>query len=809
MQTIFSQLIVTATSKEAQASLLPLPPEPGADCATEMPQSGSGMGKAGKGEGFGVIFDDLVAFAEPEGVDEETRPDPPDMPGDPSDEKGLAEQGKPTAAEKGGHDLQQSVPPRPQNQADLVLEAVTQTDGGQGSGRGADGNGPTRMRDHDGSLVSPGEHQAPRGDVGEHTKLTQDLPVAARPTTSALPGQQMPEPGLAVQMPQPSIDKSELTTTVPQALQERASLGEKVVPQSSPDAEFLHDIGKFNALPAPASLSSHTPRHASSAEGQTVNMGRPARMPKLAATEPQPPPAFETPESIRMENGNTVAMPRRSEHAAQPFTPAWQVNPQVPLADREHPSKVLSVPDVDVPQSSARSTAETLMNTAQNRSIAKPDDVVVIQQVIRLKGTGPIAPNDPQVVNERSAASNLRTPLRADQTPAMTGPQPIVATSPLPRQISAAAVASLQAGHLDTPHLQKISLPGAAVPEVRQPARFDTAPTISVPQPFQPNAMTPSSHQAQPSLFSAAAAPVPSSLATPVAGAQMRRQGENLSPFPAQGRDQGRPTSKSSQNAAAPDQPPEPLKPTMIKAPFPGNAQNVGLSERVVAGFAQQNVERGVKSERFREQRVPVSMEGKPSQPPPPISQPVITGPLGKDVTKPVQPDRERTLPALSSPHSDALISSRSDPVATTTPQGQPQMARMDLPAHVARQIADVAQHMPSRPVEISLSPEELGRVRLSVSASEAGLTVTVLAERPETLDLMRRHIHSLEQEFQALGYEGVDFSFSDGQQPEDKPDQPFSASSNTDTHGMSTPDPEPGPTDRKPAINAGLDLRL
>ena len=66
------------------------------------------------------------------------------------------------------------------------------------------------------------------------------------------------------------------------------------------------------------------------------------------------------------------------------------------------------------------------------------------------------------------------------------------------------------------------------------------------------------------------------------------------------------------------------------------------------------------------------------------------------------------------------------------------------------------------------MSPEELGRVRLTLSTTEAGLTLSVLAERPETLDMMRRHIEQLAQEFRDLGFGDVSFSF--GQQTQDNP---------------------------------------
>ena len=91
-------------------------------------------------------------------------------------------------------------------------------------------------------------------------------------------------------------------------------------------------------------------------------------------------------------------------------------------------------------------------------------------------------------------------------------------------------------------------------------------------------------------------------------------------------------------------------------------------------------------------------------------------------------------------------------------------IARAETPAMIGRQMAEALQRLPDRPVEISLNPRELGRVRMNISTAEAGITVSVLAERPETLDLMRRNIEQLASEFQALGYESVDFAFSQGE---------------------------------------------
>ncbi len=95
---------------------------------------------------------------------------------------------------------------------------------------------------------------------------------------------------------------------------------------------------------------------------------------------------------------------------------------------------------------------------------------------------------------------------------------------------------------------------------------------------------------------------------------------------------------------------------------------------------------------------------------------------------------------------------------------------RTELPTRVAMQIADVARQLPDRPVEITLTPEELGKVRLSFHLSENGaMNVVVAAERADTLELLRRNIDSLASEFHDMGYSESGFSFeSFGQDSQD-----------------------------------------
>lgn len=67
---------------------------------------------------------------------------------------------------------------------------------------------------------------------------------------------------------------------------------------------------------------------------------------------------------------------------------------------------------------------------------------------------------------------------------------------------------------------------------------------------------------------------------------------------------------------------------------------------------------------------------------------------------------------------------------------------------------------------EIALSPEELGQVRISVSGQDKPLVV-IMAERPETLELLRRNAGLLSAELHDAGLEGGTLSFRDGPPPE------------------------------------------
>ncbi len=133
--------------------------------------------------------------------------------------------------------------------------------------------------------------------------------------------------------------------------------------------------------------------------------------------------------------------------------------------------------------------------------------------------------------------------------------------------------------------------------------------------------------------------------------------------------------------------------------------------------------------------------------------------------------------------------------------------------AAVVRQLIASAAHSTDRVVEVSLAPEELGRVRMTLTTVDHGMSVALQAERPETLDLMRRHIDQLARDFRDLGYSSISFSFGDRPQHQQaQPDTPAPldpASQEPQAAARAVVEIDRARTQPLPSTLGGLDLRL
>jgi hypothetical protein len=191
----------------------------------------------------------------------------------------------------------------------------------------------------------------------------------------------------------------------------------------------------------------------------------------------------------------------------------------------------------------------------------------------------------------------------------------------------------------------------------------------------------------------------------------------------------------------------------------------------------------------------------------------------GHGEAKPDAPAAHPSVPTLS------LDPVRSDPLpegASSLPGGSGLRSPDDgagsgapLPAQdqgrsVAMQLAAAVSVDRQGTFEIRLSPEELGVVKLTLQIVDGTVALAIEAERPETLELMRRSLDVLEREFRDAGFTSLDLSF--GHRGSDRPpeapaayataveDRPTQAEALTPGHGAPMP--------RLPSSKQ-LDLRL
>lgn len=151
---------------------------------------------------------------------------------------------------------------------------------------------------------------------------------------------------------------------------------------------------------------------------------------------------------------------------------------------------------------------------------------------------------------------------------------------------------------------------------------------------------------------------------------------------------------------------------------------------------------------------------------------------------------------------------------ATTEATAPGQSAsRFAAPLQVPETVKQVAESIANRKhdtpgkIELTLTPETLGRVHFEMRTDKNGLSVTLSAERQDTLDLIRRHLPDLVSELKQTGIQTGSFSFSGWQEgrhaPAPKPD--------FDTAAPVVPlQIAPTPLRPKPATPLGkLDLRV
>uniref|UniRef100_UPI003999CE1C flagellar hook-length control protein FliK n=1 Tax=Roseovarius halophilus (ex Wu et al. 2025) TaxID=3376060 RepID=UPI003999CE1C len=153
----------------------------------------------------------------------------------------------------------------------------------------------------------------------------------------------------------------------------------------------------------------------------------------------------------------------------------------------------------------------------------------------------------------------------------------------------------------------------------------------------------------------------------------------------------------------------------------------------------------------------------------------------------------------------------QADPVGTARAGAEPATSARDLPRQMAVQISELLHghkhaQKADRQIDILLDPRELGRVKIALSGGESSVSVNIAADRPETLELLKRHVGSLAAEFSDLGYEQASFTFGGDGFAGTQDDPPGKTS-------VAGPGPDAtGPDTGRPAVLANddrVDIRL
>ena len=234
-----------------------------------------------------------------------------------------------------------------------------------------------------------------------------------------------------------------------------------------------------------------------------------------------------------------------------------------------------------------------------------------------------------------------------------------------------------------------------------------------------------------------------------------------------------------------------------------------------VAGFSQ-----GLTVVRTSAQAAKVGAEPAPDPEPTPIPgakalvQTAAAPPLpeaASDLAN-LSGDPDASMPEGSALAADgtveALPLTGSSHVATMPAPSAPSAAPVvATPTQLAPIVLGAVMQGGKTDITVTLSPAELGTLHMRVSMEGDALRVTLLADRPETLDLLRRHGDQLLSDLRNLGFGGASLGFGStgGGGPAPRP----AASEPTDALPATAPPQQISPAPSRLVRAGGIDIRL
>lgn len=198
---------------------------------------------------------------------------------------------------------------------------------------------------------------------------------------------------------------------------------------------------------------------------------------------------------------------------------------------------------------------------------------------------------------------------------------------------------------------------------------------------------------------------------------------------------------------------------------IPKSASETTLSQAIVEHRSAKTVAPSEEQPRHRERaRAAIAPAIPQTQAQPPEIADVATpkAPTAIDASTLTAKDGAEPLAKLD-PVSPAF-----ERATTISPQAtnaaQPTTAA-DQARQIAQQMAAVVPSSVPGSTDITLQPEELGRVRMTLTIQDGTLTLLIQADRAETSDLMRRNIDQLAQAYRQMGFDTLAFTFANSSQ--------------------------------------------
>ncbi len=169
-------------------------------------------------------------------------------------------------------------------------------------------------------------------------------------------------------------------------------------------------------------------------------------------------------------------------------------------------------------------------------------------------------------------------------------------------------------------------------------------------------------------------------------------------------------------------------------------------------------------------------------------------------------PDQATLQPALDQ------LSQQTNPLSSQPPQqtAQTQAVPPSLATTVPAQLLHHTAAAKTGGVDVLLQPEELGHVKFQIQQHGETIRILLSAERPETLDLLRRHSDQLLQEFRQSGFSQASLNFGQWGQQQRSPAPPPELAALFDADRVDAPHtPQQSPIPATAPSGQGLNLRL